>query len=423
MDLASFLSYWHTAWTSVLSQSWIDILKLVWFALIFDIPRYNITDVAVLAKSLLTRRKPKEPLTYPKVSIIIPAYNEAHVIAKTLRSLLETDYPDKEIIVVDDGSTDGTSRIARKFESRGVRVFTKTERGGKASCLNLGLKASSGDLIVSLDADSTLDRDALKRIVAYFNDSCVGAVSGNIKVRNWRTNLLTKLQLCEYLLCISIGRRFLAWMGLLTIVSGAFGCFRRSVLEDTGAWDPGIGDDYNVTLKTRKTGRKVLFAPDAIALTEVPTTIRGLFVQRRRWNRSFIGVGFRKHGNILDPRVFHFTNLFAFAQSFLFRIALLAAFIIYAIWVVVTREHLLGFIIVLNFLLYTLSNIISLAIAIGLSERWRDEIGLMILAPVLVVYRMFLRIAQTVAYIQEYFRLKYREPFYPEKVWNEAPKW
>ena len=422
MDVNGFGTYWTSSWQMFVDLGWVEIVKLIWFALLLDIPRYNITDLIVLVRSLL-EKNPPQAASLPTISILIPAYNESKTIASTLKSLIEVDYPHKEIIVIDDGSEDDTASIASLFENKGVRVIRKNIRGGKASCLNLGLKASSGDLIVSLDADSTLDRNALRKIVTYFSDESVGAVSGNIKVRNRNTNLLTRLQACEYLLCISIGRRFLAWANLLTIVSGAFGCIRRSVLEDTGAWDPGIGDDYNVTLKTRKNRKRVAFARDAIALTNVPETLRDLFIQRRRWNRSFIGVGFRKHGNILNPRWFPFSNLVAFVQSLLFRIVLLVAFIVYAVWIVFYKTDMIGLVIILNLLLYTVSNIVSLAIAIGLSERKHEEIRLMPLAPLLVIYRMFLRIAQTVAYIQEFFRLKYREPFYPEKVWNEAPRW
>lgn len=422
MNPYGFLNYWKFSWQTVTGLGWLEILKLIWFALLLDIPRYNITDFAVLTRSFL-ERKPRKPSRLPMVSILIPAYNEAQTIGKTLESLIEVDYPHKEIIVIDDGSDDDTAAIASLFTGKGVKLLRKQIRGGKASCLNLGLKASSGELIVSLDADSTLDRDALRKIVAYFEDEQVGAVSGNIKVRNWNKNLLTKLQACEYLLCISIGRRFLAWSNLLTIVSGAFGCIRRRILEDTGAWDPGIGDDYNVTLKTRKNRKKIAFARDAIALTNAPETLRGLLVQRRRWNRSFIGVGLRKHRNILNPTIFHFTNLIAFLQAFVFRILLLVAFIIYAIWIIGWKTDMLGTVVILNLLLYSASNIVSLAIAIGLSERGREELGLLPLAPILVVYRMALRIAQTIAYVQEFFRLRYREPFYPEKVWNEAPRW
>jgi cellulose synthase/poly-beta-1,6-N-acetylglucosamine synthase-like glycosyltransferase len=423
MDWSSFAAHLSTSWQKVYALGWIEFVKLIWFALVLDIPRYNITDFAVLLRSLLTKDASPADTTTPGVSVIIPAYNEAATIRNTLTSLLEADYPRKEIIVIDDGSEDDTYLVCREFEASGVKVFRKDARGGKASCLNLGLEASTGELIISLDADSTLDRDAIRRIVSCFSDPEVGAASGNIKVRNWRKNLLTRLQACEYLLCISVGRRFLAWTNMLMIVSGAFGCIRRSVLKDTGAWDPGIGDDYNVTLKARKNRRRVAFVQDAIALTTVPETMQDLFVQRRRWNRSFIGVGLRKHSNILNPRQFPLSNLAGFAQSFVFRIALLAAFIIYATWIVGWRTDMIGFVIILNMLLYTLSNVVSLVIAVSLSERWRDELVLVPLAPVLVLYRMYLRIAQTAAYIQEFFRLKYQEPFYPEKVWNEAPKW
>src|SRR5262249_2476449 len=189
----------------------------------------------------------------PWVTVLVPAYNEGETIARTVRSIRESDYPNVEIIIVDDGSTDSTAAVGRAIEESGqARYFRKEERGGKASCLNLALEMARGEFIVCIDADSSLDRDAIRKILVPFQDQKVGAVSGCVKVRNRDENLLTRLQACEYLVSIALGRRFLGWIGFLTIVSGAFGCFRRSTLAESGAWDPGIGDDSNVTLKTRK---------------------------------------------------------------------------------------------------------------------------------------------------------------------------
>jgi len=405
-------------------------VRLFWFFFLLDLPRYIIPDFIVFFINLF-KREP-EPFyglnkkEIPLVSVIVPARNEEETIGLTLDSLLESTYPREhlEIIVIDDGSEDNTYAIANRYTNRGnVRVFRKENRGGKASCLMYGFNVSMGEFIVSVDSDSTFDRDAIPNLLRPFNDPSVGTVCGNVKVRNRRENLLTTMQYCEYLIGISIGRRFLSKVNMLTIISGAFGCYRRSALLETGAWDPGIGDDSNVTLKTRKLGYKIGFAPDAIVMTTVPATFSRLFKQRRRWDRSFIRNRFRKHGNILNPFVFSPTNLTAISINAFFRIVLLFTFVFFFIRTLVRNEEMFPLIFIFGWLIYTVSAVVSLSLSIMLSERRAEEWILLIYAPLFPFYRLFLRIPRLMAVFLELFRIQYTDPFYPKHVWKQSPRW
>ncbi|MBN2011253.1 glycosyltransferase family 2 protein [candidate division KSB1 bacterium] len=425
-----FIDYFEFAVGYISHLTLWRLVEMFWFFLLLDLPRYILPDFFILynewfhSNPMLNKPMPDHEL--PFISVIVPARNEEETIGLTINSLLESNFPANkmEIIVVDDGSEDRTFRIAQAYSARGnVRVFKKSIRGGKASCLVYGLKAAKGAFIMSVDSDSTFDRDALRNILKPFRNPKVGAVSGNVKVRNRAHNLLTRLQYCEYMTGISLGRRWLAYVNMLTIVSGAFGCFRRSVLEASGAWDPGIGDDSNVTLKTRKLGFRVGFAPDAIVMTNAPTTLKGLFKQRRRWNRSFIRNRLRKHKSIMNPLQFNIINLFAVIIPFFYRVVLLFTFFIYIIYTLLLDIKFYPIIFFLTWVLYSCSTLFSLTVSISFSERRREEWKILWYVPLMPFYRLYIRFARLYAYIQEIFRLQYEEPFYPDKVWSQAPRW
>lgn len=221
----------------------------------------------------------------PLVSIIVPAFNEERVIARSIESLVETDYPNKEIIVVDDGSTDNTFAIASSYGRLGVKVYRK-ENGGKHSALNYGIRLSSGEIIVTVDADSIIARGAVRALVRKFQDDAVNAVCGNIKVLN-RVNWVTRCQALEYVAGINIFRRAFDLFGAVAVVPGALGAYRRSVLEEGGFYDPDtIVEDFDTTIKTLKSGKIVQASSDAIAYTEAPVSLGDLYRQRMRWYRG-----------------------------------------------------------------------------------------------------------------------------------------
>lgn len=251
----------------------------------------------------------KEPSSYPKMSVLVPAYNEEKVIRTTIESLLSTDYPDKEIIVIDDGSKDQTLEIASRYKDK-VKVIHK-ENGGKASALNAGLLYATGQIIVILDADTIIGHTALRHIAKSFSNENVAAVAGNIKIRN-RINCLTWCQALEYLSGIQIMRRGLDYFGAITIVPGALGAFKKSKLEEAGAYhNDTLVEDFDATLKVLRSGMIISGSNMATAYTQAPQKLHDFYKQRKRWYRGNLQV-LRRHSDILLNSRFGYLHKFSY---------------------------------------------------------------------------------------------------------------
>jgi peptidoglycan-N-acetylglucosamine deacetylase len=207
------------------------------------------------------------------------------VIGRTIRSLLASDYPRFEVIVVDDGSPDRTSEVvSEQFggEPR-VRLFTKAN-GGKAEALNFGLREARGEIIVALDADTLFPPQTVGALARHFADPRVGAVAGNAKVGN-RVNLVTRWQALEYVTAQNLDRRAFAALDCITVVPGAVGAWRRALIESAGDFaSDTLAEDQDLTLKVRRMGYRIEYEEDAVAWTEAPDTVRGLAKQRFRWS-------------------------------------------------------------------------------------------------------------------------------------------
>jgi poly-beta-1,6-N-acetyl-D-glucosamine synthase len=242
-------------------------------------------------ESGLDREKGQRLPFLPPVTVIIPAYNEAAVIEAAVRSLLRQDYPRFEVLIVDDGSTDGTYQQAAKLEGHfggaAVRVVSKAN-GGKAAALNTGIALARHPFIVCMDGDSTLSRTALRSMVDHFADSRVAAVAGNVKVVN-RVNLWTRLQALEYIEGLNMARRAQGFIRAVNIIPGPLGMFRRDVLLQLGGYDTDtFAEDADLTLKILAAGWRVEYEDEAIAFTEAPETLRSLLKQRYRWTRGIL---------------------------------------------------------------------------------------------------------------------------------------
>ena len=220
----------------------------------------------------------------PSVSVIIAAYNEEKVIARTVQSLLDGDYASLEIIVVDDGSRDRTSEVVQQTFAGvpNVRLMRK-ENGGKASALNYGLLVAQGDIMVSLDADTLFAPDTITRLVRHFADKNVGAVSGNVRVGNTH-NIFTKWQSLEYTTSQNFDRRGYDLLNCITVVPGAVGAMRRSAVVGVGGYTHDtLAEDTDLTWKMRRAGWRIVNDNSAMAYTEAPETLRDLAKQRFRW--------------------------------------------------------------------------------------------------------------------------------------------
>lgn len=238
------------------------------------------------------------------VSVIVPAYNESTVISATVRTLLRQAHRgDIEIVVVDDGSPDNTFEVVQgdfAGDSR-VSVYRKPN-GGKATALNYGLERCRYDIVICLDADTHFTRKTVARLIAPMSDPAVVAVAGNAKVGN-RTNLVTRFQAVEYVTSQNLERRAFAMLNCITVVPGAVGAWRKAdVIEAGGFSDETLAEDQDLTLSLGRAGKKVVYAEDAIAYTEAPTTMRMLARQRFRWSFGTLQCAWKHRDMTLRPK-------------------------------------------------------------------------------------------------------------------------
>ena len=239
----------------------------------------------------------------PFVSVLVPCYNEEDTIENTLKQLSALEYPDYEIIVINDGSSDRTSEIVRSIADKypRMRFIDLKENCGKANALYLGLIAAKGEILMGVDSDSYIMPDALNYMVPHFtnrfNGERVGAVTGNPRVRN-RSSLLAKIQLCEYASIISLIKRTQRIWGKVMTVSGVVVAFRKRALMDAELWDRDmITEDIGVTWKLEKKFWDVRYEPRALCMMLVPETVKGLAKQRGRWASGGMEI-LRRHFNI-----------------------------------------------------------------------------------------------------------------------------
>ncbi len=264
---------------------------------------------------------------FPSVTVAVPCWNEEKTLAGTLDSLLSLDYPkDKlKIIVVDDGSKDRTYEIAKGYElcfPLQVKALTKVN-GGKHTAVNLALSEATTDLFGCLDADSFVDKKALKVIVSYFNRySYVMAVTPCMHIRNPGT-LIQRMQAVEYLMGIFLRKAF-GQLDAIQVTPGPFSIFRRSVFDTIGVYRKAHNtEDYEITLRMHKAGLRIANAHKALVYTIGPATVRGYFFQRLRWVRGFLE-------NSLDYREIFFKK--KYGNFGMFTLPAAFAFVFYGLY-------------------------------------------------------------------------------------------
>lgn len=234
-----------------------------------------------------------------KASVIVPAYNEERVIARTVRSLLSSQDIELEIIVVDDGSTDQTAaEVMRSFAHEPRVRLLRQENAGKAEALNHGIGVANHDVIIVLDADTVFLPDTAARLARHFGDERIGAVAGNAKVGN-RNNLLTRWQALEYITSQNLERRAFEVLNCITVVPGAVGAWRRSAIVQAGGFShETLAEDADLTMRIVRLGLRVIFDGKAIAYTEAPQGVRAFVKQRFRWMFGTLQASW-KHRNVL----------------------------------------------------------------------------------------------------------------------------
>ena len=283
-------------------ESWPYLAILLFFAL------YPVVSSLVWISTALMyywrgerRNDPEEAVLeeYPLVTVLVPVFCEQRVIARTIEGILEIDYPFKEIVVVDDASTDGTAVEIAPFVARGqVRLVRKRHNEGKAMALNDALPLVNGEIVLIMDADAYPDPGILRWMVPHFQSARVAAVTGNPRVAN-RQTLLAKLQLIEFASIVSLLRRAQRVWGRILTMSGVVGAFRRSALIDVGLYSPEMAtEDIDMTWKLQRAFYDVRYEPRALVWMQVPSTLRGLWRQRLRWARGLAQV-LRRNEDVL----------------------------------------------------------------------------------------------------------------------------
>jgi biofilm PGA synthesis N-glycosyltransferase PgaC len=322
--LATGMSCAWLAISAALAQPWAVQLggvigdELAWavIALLALVPGF--LNAHLFSSLLLDRQRPLANVEkLPAVTVLIAAWNERGSIAGTLQALSRVRYPGPwAVIVVDDGSSDGTSDATRACRDLVpyLRVVRVPHRG-KAAALNIGLELVQTPVLVTIDADTALHPDALRRVVTRLITAPrdTAAVAGSVLARNSRANFLTRIQEWDYLLAIgSVKRQQALYQGTL-VAQGAFSAYKTEAVRAARGWPFCIGEDIVLTWALQKAGHRIGFEPTAIAFTTVPSDVRRFVRQRRRWARGMIE-GLARHGDLLwrRPRL---TGFFVFIDA------------------------------------------------------------------------------------------------------------
>lgn len=315
----SFLVFSDKAITWLSIYGW-DFIQILFYITTF-ISMFRIIflgSFVIRSKKMEQRYDNKEDFE-PFVTVLIPAYNEETVIAKTIKGVLESKYDNYEIIVINDGSTDSTAdevlRITK--ENAKVRLITK-ENGGKFSALNAGFQNAKSDYVITIDADTIILPDTLKNLILPFSDPGVDAVCGNVQVGNVK-NIITGFQTVEYITTQNYDRRAFDSLNCIGVVPGATGAWRKSkVLEVGGYSNETLTEDADLTLTMLEHGARIVYMPSARSVTEAPQTVKTLFKQRFRWSFGTMQTMWKHRksffrgslGKVALPNIFLFQVLF-----------------------------------------------------------------------------------------------------------------
>jgi glycosyltransferase involved in cell wall biosynthesis len=417
---------------------------------VLDFGRYGIAGLvlAVQEGALRWARRrrgdacSRVPPGAPLVSVVMAGFNEADSMPVTLRSLAEQTWPRMEVIVVDDGSVDGTSTAVRPFLEEGgrpagdgaahsstprpwLRLVTLRRRNGKAAALNTGLLLARGEFVVFVDADTSFDRDAIEAIVRpMLEDPRCGAVAGNLLVRNARATVLTELVATEYLFSISLGRRFRSMLNLLNVVSGAFGAFRRELLVAVGGHTPTSGNDGDLTLKIRRVTDRIVFAHQAICMTKTPATWPALVKQRRRWDRNLVKNKLRRHRDLLDlsAPAFRWSNAALLVDAVMFNLVLGSRWVIAFVFALIVAPGEVPRLAALSYAIHLASCGVKLGAAQWIQPAPPAErLKMALFLPLYPLYRAVLRLVRLYAYGEELVHQRsYWDVFAPAAVSREA---
>ncbi|TSC62333.1 MAG: family 2 glycosyl transferase [Parcubacteria group bacterium Gr01-1014_48] len=374
------------------------------------------------------RSRKRGAIYTPRVSVLIPAWNEEVGIRATITSVLKTRYPYLEIIVINDGSTDHThdvvtqfiTRYRKKYRSpRALIRYVRISNGGKARALNRGLAMARGDIIITIDADSVMDQHAIKNMVQHFTDSRIASVAGNVSIGN-RSKPIGLVQQLEYVYGFYF-KRADSLLNAVYIVGGAAAAYRKKIILALGGFDEDIiTEDIELSTRLQDHGYHVRYAANAIVYTEGPSDFKGLCRQRLRWKlgrfltfykyRRLFFSSQKQHNFYLS---FFILPIALFAEILLFfEGILLLAFYTYTFY---TNDFA-----PLAFVILLLTGVICLQISTDRNARFHRN--LFLLAPIAWLLFYFMDLVEYQALIRSIRRLHTKEKLSWQK-WVRVGGW
>lgn len=417
-------------WLGSLSRA--EALDAFWHLLLFEVPRYFLSALAVAAVAMGRTLRPPAPSAprnpiRPTVTVLLPGHNEADGLARTVESLRRQSLPPSQIVVVDDGSTDGMWEEARRLRREGrIDLALRSQlRCGKSAAANFGLRYATGDYVVIGDIDTDFAPDAIERMYEGFDRPAVGGVAGNLRARNPLDSVVTAVQDVQYMISISVGRVFADAFDILFIVSGAVGMFRRDALQGVAGWEVGPGEDADLTMKLRRAGWKIAFAPSAIAYTDVPTGMVQLIRQRLRWNRSLVRIRLDKFGVAMSvgERRFSLSDALGHIDILFSQAILPFSFLIYLIWLAAIYGAAAVPILFAVALIYVAFALASFLLAVLVTRDWASLRLLPYVPAYSIVSGYVLRFVRLWAVADELIaRGSFKDPYVPQRVLDEARK-
>lgn len=393
--------------------------------IIIELPLYLLVLTGIFRWSY--DQEDVELTQFPSISFVITCYGEGDAIGITIDTLVEQVYPGHiEILAVVDGAVQNqdTYQAALNGElrhagvrNRKVRVIPKWQRGGRVSTLNAGLSVAQGEIVINVDGDTSFDNDMVFTMMKQFTSKDVIASGGALRVRNHDANILTKMQSLEYMLSMQAGKTGMAKWGVLNNISGAFGAFRKNLLKQVGGWDTHTAEDLDLTMrlkqyKRRYPNNKLAFATHAIGHTDVPDTLKGLVMQRLRWDGDLLFLFLRKHNEGLSPSLLGWGNfLFTLAYGVVQNVLLPLLVVIFTVYMLIA--YTLKFVLALMLLLYLTYLFLSLIIFIvyiGLvSERRKEDLKFTKWLFLYPVYQFFMRLITAFSMVNEVVRRSHEE--------------
>lgn len=401
-------------------QSWFEVaLKFFPFVLLIELPMYVLVVAGIVRYGLRQWRPHRQRERYPSVSCIVTCYSEGKDVEKTMRSLAHQVYPGEiEIIAVVDGAVQNAETLraasgcraeVNALPARRLVVLPKWQRGGRVSSLNAGLSIARGDVLMSLDGDTSFDNDMVGRATRHFDDPNVIGVAGCIRVRNAAASVAARLQALEYMLSIGAGKTGLSEWNLVNNISGAFGVFRASFVRHIGGWDAGTAEDLDITLRLkqyfgRHPGLRIAFEPHAVGHTDAPTTFRQFFKQRLRWEGDLFYLFVRKFRYNLRPGLLGWRNfVYVVVNGLFLQVVMPFVLVAYTIGllVVLPPGAILG-IMAFIYLGYLISLVLYYALYVLIvSERPAQDLRYFVWLPVFPLFAFAARLHSALAILQE----------------------